>query len=309
MDARATRRLLLLSAVLLLGAASAKAAPATTRLQGPGWLAGFRAGMLVELKNRLTGETLVIPGSAGGTATGVRRSRELVTATVGARTAPRLSGRGGRVQAVWPGGERLSQTATAEGNALVIRQTAAVGAAPLVAAGLQLYWTQLVRATGAALDNPFGFTQDATRCPCCGSLPTASVTRVGGERDGFRYLHCALCNAEWHMVRVKCAHCLGTGGIRFRALQAIDDAQPQPQRQRREAVQAETCDTCHHYLKIVHMDKELQVEPIADDLASLTLDLLVSEEGYQRHGVNYMLLFGDAEADGDHAGSHPEGRT
>lgn len=132
MDARATRRLLLLSAVLLLGAASAKAAPATTRLQGPGWLAGFRAGMLVELKNRLTGETLVIPGSAGGTATGVRRSRELVTATVGARTAPRLSGRGGRVQAVWPGGERLSQTATAEGNALVIRQTAAVGAAPLV---------------------------------------------------------------------------------------------------------------------------------------------------------------------------------
>ena len=184
-----------------------------------------------------------------------------------------------------------------------------MGAAPLVAAGLQLYWTQLVRATGAALSNPFGFTQDATRCPCCGSLPTASVTRVGGERDGFRYLHCALCNAEWHMVRVKCAHCLGTGGIRFRALQAIDDAQPQPQRQRREAVQAETCDTCHHYLKIVHMDKELQVEPIADDLASLTLDLLVSEEGYQRHGVNYMLLFGDAEADGDHAGSHPEGRT
>ena len=183
-----------------------------------------------------------------------------------------------------------------------------MGAAPLVAAGLQLYWTQLVRATGAALSNPFGFTQDATRCPCCGSLPTASVTRVGGERDGFRYLHCALCNAEWHMVRVKCAHCLGTGGIRFRALQAIDDAQPQSQR--REAVQAETCDTCHHYLKIVHMDKELQVEPLADDLASLTLDLLVSDEGYQRHGVNYMLLFGDAEADdGGQAAPIAEGQT
>lgn len=176
-----------------------------------------------------------------------------------------------------------------------------MAAAPLVAAGLQLYWTHLVRATAAALPNPFGYTQDATRCPCCASLPTASVTRIGGERDGFRYLHCALCNAEWHMVRVKCTHCLGTGGIRFRALQALsDDAQSR----RRESVQTETCDTCHHYLKIVHMDKDLQVEPVADDLASLTLDLLVAEEGYQRHGVNFMLLFGDPE--GDASDARPE---
>ena len=72
----------------------------------------------------------------------------------------------------------------------------------------------------------------------------------------------------------------------------------------REALQAETCDTCDHYLKIVHMDKDLHVEPVADDLASLTLDLLVADEGYQRHGVNFMLLFGDAE------GAEPErGRT
>jgi FdhE protein len=169
-----------------------------------------------------------------------------------------------------------------------------MAAAPLIAAGLQLHWTHLVRASAAALPNPFGYTQDTSRCSCCGSLPTASVTRVGGEREGYRYLHCALCNAEWHMVRVKCTHCLGTGGIRFRALQALSDAK---QSERRESVQAETCDSCQHYLKIVHMDKDLQVEPVADDLASLTLDLLVAEEGYQRHGVNFMLLFGDPEGD------------
>ena len=120
-----------------------------------------------------------------------------------------------------------------------------MAAAPLIAAGLQLYWTHLVRATHAALPSPFGLTQDATRCPCCASLPTASVTRVGGEREGFRYLHCALCNAEWHMVRVKCTHCLGTEGVRFRALQTLADDGSDAAK-KRESIHAETCDTCHH---------------------------------------------------------------
>ena len=178
-----------------------------------------------------------------------------------------------------------------------------MAAAPLIAAGLQLYWTHLVRASAQAVPNPYGYVQDATRCPCCGSLPTASVTRVGGDSEGFRYLHCALCNAEWHMVRIKCTHCLSTGGVRFRALQALADAD---QSTRRESVQAETCDTCQHYLKIVHMDRDLHVEPVADDLASLTLDLLVAEEGYQRHGVNFMLLVGDGVEGGEAVPPPPE---
>jgi FdhE protein len=35
---------------------------------------------------------------------------------------------------------------------------------------------------------------------------------------------------------------------------------------------------------------------VADDLASLTLDLLVADEGYTRHGVNLLLLFGDDDS-------------
>ena len=179
--------------------------------------------------------------------------------------------------------------------------------APMVAAGLQLHWTHLVSATAAALPSPFGVTDDATRCPCCGSLPTASVTRVGAEQDGHRYLHCALCSAQWHMVRVKCTHCQGTGGIHYQALQALADDTAAPGTPRtREAVQAETCDHCGHYLKIVHMDKDLQVEPVADDLATLTLDLLVSEAGFQRHGTNLLLLFGDGESDDAVGGAPPE---
>ncbi|NBQ86306.1 MAG: formate dehydrogenase accessory protein FdhE, partial [Betaproteobacteria bacterium] len=52
---------------------------------------------------------------------------------------------------------------------------------------------------------------------------------------------------------------------------------------------------CHHYLKIVSMDKDAFVDPVADDLATLPLDLLSTDAGFQRHGVNFMLLFGAGE--------------
>jgi FdhE protein len=55
-------------------------------------------------------------------------------------------------------------------------------------------------------------------------------------------------------------------------------------------------DDCGHYVKVVQMDKDPYAEPVADDLAGVTLDLLLSETGVQRHGINLMLLFGDPGA-------------
>ncbi|MNJ78419.1 formate dehydrogenase accessory protein FdhE [compost metagenome] len=46
------------------------------------------------------------------------------------------------------------------------------------------------------------------------------------------------------------------------------------------------------------MERDIAVEPVADDLSSVILDLLISEAGYQRHGVNLLLLFGDPETAG-----------
>jgi FdhE protein len=170
-----------------------------------------------------------------------------------------------------------------------------IAAAPLVAAALQTYWTHLVLATQAAGTQrlaPFGRTDDPTRCPCCGSLPTASISRIGADDSGYRYLHCSLCSSQWHMVRIKCSHCQGTKGIHYQSLQPLADDAAAPGVER-SAVQAETCDECRYYLKIVHMERDAHVDPAADDLASVTLDLLVSDAGFQRHGVNLMLLFGD----------------
>ena len=175
-----------------------------------------------------------------------------------------------------------------------------LAAAPLIAAGLQTYWTHLVLATedtrSADRSAPFGRTDVRTLCPCCGSKPTASVSRIGGEVAGHRYLHCSLCSTQWHMVRIKCSHCESTKGIHYQSLQAVG-SEATPSREVKNAVQAETCDECGHYLKIVHMERDPHVEPVADDLASVTLDLLVSESGSLRHGINLMLLFGDPDID------------
>ncbi len=191
-----------------------------------------------------------------------------------------------------------------------------MAAAPLIAAGLQTYWTHLVLATherdaGARLA-PFGRVDDPLRCPCCDSSPVASVSRIGAAETGFRYLHCSLCSAQWHMVRIKCSHCQSTRGIHYQSLQHADalpddETSPALGKAPRQAVEAETCDECGHYLKIVHMERDAHVEPVADDLATVSLDLLVAEAGWQRHGVNLMLLFGSDDEPDANANAHDDG--
>ena len=62
-----------------------------------------------------------------------------------------------------------------------------------------------------------------------------------------------------------------------------------------KAVLAEGCDECDTYLKILYMDRDAQVEPAADDLATTALDLLMADTGKLRSGHNLMLIHGDAE--------------
>lgn len=178
-----------------------------------------------------------------------------------------------------------------------------LGAAPLVAAALQVHWVRLVQQLQARHERearpgslaPFGRTDDPTTCPCCGSRPSASISRIGAEGSGIRYLACSLCASQWHYVRIKCSHCQGSKGISYQSLAALSGESTGA----KPVVQAECCDSCGHYLKIVHMEHDQNVEPQADDLASLTLDLLLAESGVQRHGHNLMLLFGDPEVEPD----------
>lgn len=178
--------------------------------------------------------------------------------------------------------------------------------APLLAAALQVHWVRLVTQIQATYpDAAFGRIDNGTICPCCGSKPTASISRIGAKESGARYMHCCLCQTQWHMVRIKCARCEDSKSISYRELDPLEGIDVAPTGAPRGTVRAECCDACGHYSKVVYMDKDAYVEPVADDLASLTLDLLTADSGMLRHGVNLMLLFGDGGEAQDAALSEP----
>lgn len=173
--------------------------------------------------------------------------------------------------------ERVLRTELDGGQAMLL---------PLVAAALQVLWTAGAArlAAGGALA-PLDVTGV---CPCCGFLPVGSVVKPVGEADNrvanLRYLHCALCNTEWNLVRVKCAACDATEGVAYRFIEGPGTPQPAP-------VRAETCEQCKSYLKIVYQEHG-GVDPVADDLATLALDVLVDEAGYARAGPNLLFVPG-----------------
>ncbi len=145
----------------------------------------------------------------------------------------------------------------------------------LVMAALQVYWAAL--ASRLAPDD-VGLAESPGVCPVCGSLPVASVVRTKPPYAGYRYLHCALCATEWHRVRVECTQCNATHGV---AYQSIENGPA--------AIRAETCDSCLGYRKIFYQEHDAFVDPIADDLASVALDLLLTDAGFHRASANPLL--------------------
>ncbi|HXY97520.1 MAG TPA: formate dehydrogenase accessory protein FdhE [Steroidobacteraceae bacterium] len=150
-----------------------------------------------------------------------------------------------------------------------------VAAAPFLMSALQVHWVALARQLKAddvaPLDVP-------GVCPVCGTLPVASIVRSDEGSQGYRYLHCALCATEWHMVRVTCTQCQNNENLGYHSIEGSSGA-----------VRAESCDSCHTYRKILYQEKDADVEPVADDLASLALDLLMTDAGYQRGSGNPLL--------------------
>jgi FdhE protein len=151
-----------------------------------------------------------------------------------------------------------------------------VGEAVYVAAALAAYFSHRAAALPAA---EVHLLARRGRCPVCGSPPVAGVITAAGSATGARYLHCGLCASAWNHVRAVCITCGGSRGLSLLGLEAGS-----------AAVQAETCDECRTYAKMLYQAKDMAVEPMADDLASLGLDLLVGEAGYDRCAANPLVL-------------------
>lgn len=144
-----------------------------------------------------------------------------------------------------------------------------------VAAALQVHYVQLASRLDAKRLVPVG---DGA-CPVCGGAPVASMVVGWSGAHNSRFCVCSLCATQWHYVRIKCTLCSSTKGIAYREVEGGDGT-----------IWAETCESCRGYVKILHQHKNMALDPVADDVASLGLDLLLREGEYRRGSVNPFLL-------------------
>lgn len=145
-------------------------------------------------------------------------------------------------------------------------------------AALSLYWVQLASQLPGKAKAEYG--EHRQHCPVCASAPVGSMIHIGTE-NGLRYLHCGLCESEWHVVRIKCTNCEQTRDLGYWSLDT-----------EQSAIKAESCGDCGSYLKVFYQEKDPYLEIVADDLASLVLDAKMEGENFARSSVNPFLFPG-----------------
>ena len=150
-----------------------------------------------------------------------------------------------------------------------------VAAHVLVAAALQVHAARLAAGLEASRLTRIA---DAI-CPACGSPPVASQVVGWPGAHGARFCQCSVCATNWHVPRIRCLSCGNEKDVAYHGIEGGP-----------EAVRAETCDACRSYVKIFHQHKDPKIEPLADDVASLGLDVMLREEGYTRVAANPFLL-------------------
>lgn len=116
-------------------------------------------------------------------------------------------------------------------------------------------------------------------CPACGGRAASSLVTENIGAEGARYCSCATCQTLWNEVRVKCTCCGSTKGITYRSVETGE-----------ATVKAECCRECGKWVKILYQNKNPTLEPIADDVASLGLDILMRDTEWERGGYNPFLM-------------------
>ena len=109
----------------------------------------------------------------------------------------------------------------------------------------------------------------------------AGVIRHRGQLNGLRYLVCSLCACEWHYVRLKCSHCRSTKKLDYLHFEGSPNG-----------IKAEACPECNGYLKQLYLELAPDGESLSADLATLDLDLLLADQGYNRQAPNLLLAPG-----------------
>ncbi|MDX2258375.1 MAG: formate dehydrogenase accessory protein FdhE [Hyphomicrobiaceae bacterium] len=116
-------------------------------------------------------------------------------------------------------------------------------------------------------------------CPACGGAPVTSMIVGWLGAHGSRFCTCSMCATHWNVSRIKCLVCGSEKGIAYHSLEGSDGV-----------ISGETCESCSSYVKMLHQHKSQHVDPVADDVATLALDLTLAREGWQRASVNAFLM-------------------
>lgn len=144
-----------------------------------------------------------------------------------------------------------------------------------VAAAVQLHLARLA----ATLEADRLVRISTGTCPACGGRPaTSSVMGGAAGIDSTRYATCAGCATQWNEVRVVCLCCGSNAAISYRS--AETDA---------ATVKAEVCGDCSSWVKILYQVKNASLDPIADDVASLGLDMLMKDTPFRRGGFDPFI--------------------
>ena len=166
--------------------------------------------------------------------------------------------------------------------------------APVAAEAVRLLeastpWPQLIEgypaATPTTLDSPAMFLVETLLHvfppdPCAHEgLPIVSLLREAGHGSR-RSNVCGACLAETPAPRLGCIAC---GENRVEALPVFRSEHTEPAR-------IDACDTCRAYMKTIDLTRDGSACPIADDLATVSLDLWARDHGYHRVRPNLLRL-------------------
>jgi FdhE protein len=144
-----------------------------------------------------------------------------------------------------------------------------LAAAPFVGGALQTWFGVLASRLDAT-----ALRVQGSACPACGAPPVAGYIDAASRR---RYLSCSLCGVDWNVARLTCVSCGEDSELAYFHVDGDVGAK------------AEACSTCGGYVKLFDVEKRPGAEPVADDAATLALDLLVTKAGFERIGSSQWL--------------------
>lgn len=134
----------------------------------------------------------------------------------------------------------------------------------------------------AAIGTPSRDEWTGAACPACGGPPQVSViAEESGEFMGGspRSLVCGRCAGWWTFPRMKCAWC-GEGDPRRLPSFVPDEG---------KVARIDGCETCSSYVKTFDLREAggIELVPLVDDVATVSLDLWANDQGLARHMVSF----------------------